>query len=64
MRPQQKNVFIKRKVELFALNCAMCIEALLLYLGRLWVFLVIDEVLGEGVGHELLGLVLHIGGDK
>lgn len=38
--------------------------ALLLHLGCLWVLLVVDEVLGEGVRHELLGLILHIGGDK
>lgn len=36
----------------------------LLHFGRLRVLLVVDEVLGECVTHEFLGLVLHVGGDK
>lgn len=36
----------------------------LLHLCCLWVLLVVDEVLGERVTHELLSLVLHVGGDE
>lgn len=36
----------------------------LLHFGCLWVLLVVNEVLGERVTHELLGLVLHVGGDE
>lgn len=37
---------------------------LLLHLGCLWVLLIVDEVLGEGITHELLGLVLHVCGNE
>ena len=32
--------------------------------SQTWIFLVVDEVLGESVVHELLRLILHIRGDE
>jgi len=40
------------------------VDTTVLDFGGLGILFVVDEILGEGLGHELLSLLLHVGGDE